>query len=337
VSFPTVAQAATVSVPCSPAALTFDVANAPDGATLSLAKHCRYSYETPADPSNALPIIVRSLVIKGNGATIMRAVGAASDFRVFEVNLGRLTLDHVIVRNGHSASDGGGILVDHSGALTVTSSTITGNDSEGANGGGGIENQGDLTVVKSTISNNHADSFGGGLDLEAASQTNISRTTIAGNTAGLGGGVWGAGLMTMVRSTLTENTTADCGGGICLVPNAAQRIVNSRIIRNTEMWHGLVLIAGGGVSVAGSGAGSVAITNTTISHNLAYGPGDRAGGIFTNGTLTLSRTKVTRNVAAGTGPNAGGILAHATTTLHRSVVKKNSPNQCGSPSTVPGC
>ena len=61
---PAAQAAASVPVPCNPAALAAAVTGAADGATLSLAHGCRYVLTA------GLPVVTQNLTITGNGATL---------------------------------------------------------------------------------------------------------------------------------------------------------------------------------------------------------------------------------------------------------------------------
>ncbi len=331
---PGVAHAATVRVSCSSVALQLEMRFVPDGGTLSLAKHCIYSYAAPDNTANALPLIDRALTIEGHGSTIMRSASAASGFRLFEVGVnGKLTLNHVVIKGGDTRAAGGaggGLLVDVGGSLNLDSSKVT-NNVGGGSGGGGIEVDGTLAMTRSVVSGNANPGFGGGVDVELGATAHIARSTIAGNVANVGGGAWNAGTFTLDKTTLSGNVASVCGG-VCLTAGI-QTITRSRIIGNTAMGSAAL---GGGIHTAG---GTITITTTKISRNLATGASAAGGGIYVSGAaVTLTRDKITKNVATGTMPRGGGVFrASGTVTLHRTSIKKNSPDQCGTPTTVPGC
>ena len=165
-----------------------------------------------------------NLQIAGFGATIQgdgtvvgdRVLHAVTGPMGFTVQLNTLT-----IRNGVTASVGGGLRVD-SGALLVGFSTVTGNHA--GNFGGGIESTATstlLSVFNSTISDNTADADGGGIDAGGPfAQT--GNVTITGNTAdaenaggGNGGGVFkapGAGTFRIANTIVADNVDASMPG-----------------------------------------------------------------------------------------------------------------------------
>ncbi len=184
------AQALTVNVPCSSAALSaaINIANSAAGAdTLNLAAGCPYFY-TAGDAVNtdsALPRITSPITINGNGAIIARVGGP--QFRLLRVeNTGNLTLNNVIILGGSSTGSGGAIF--NGGSLTVTNSTVSGNNT--ADFGGGIYSYGTVTVTNSTLSGNSASGSGGGIFNDVGTLT-VTDSTLSGNsTSGSGGGIY---------------------------------------------------------------------------------------------------------------------------------------------------
>lgn len=82
------------------------------------------------------------------------------------------------------------------------------------------------------------------------------------------------------------------------------------------------------------------LTDTPVAGNTTNGTNSRGGGIFDtgSGTVDLTHSLVTNNRALGTDADGGGIFkASGTVTRIVSPVARNQPNNCGNPSTVPGC
>ncbi len=131
-----------------------------------------------------------------------------------------VTLDHVRVTGGQSAT-GGGIFNDGAATLTIAKSLIDANTAQGP--GGGIESQGSgvssptaLTITDSTIAGNTA-ATGGGVSLlqNQVATTQLQRVTIARNTAlGSGGGleIVDPGTVQVGASIVAANTGGDCAG-----------------------------------------------------------------------------------------------------------------------------
>lgn len=189
----------------------------------------------------ALPPITTAtpIIINGNGSTIMRAVGAMTEFRIIALDpvpFQDFTLNQVTLTNGvasgnvaaggalfafganvtlnqssivgnMAASSGGGIHLQDS-SLTVNSSTISNNTSNGSGGGLFVSipiiSGGQAKITNSTISNNN----GGGMfylcsDVRVSCDLDISYTTIVGNTGGLASG--------LVISVFVESSNAPGG------------------------------------------------------------------------------------------------------------------------------
>jgi hypothetical protein len=124
-----------------------------------------------------------------------------------------VTLTDVIIRNGSSATGGGGG-VQNVGSLKAIRVLVTGNRTSVA--GGGILNLGDLVLTRSLVSNNRSPLEGGGI-FNAGDLVTWS-TDIKGNTAGgVGGGMFAEGVATLHGGVVTGNTAGDTGGGILTV------------------------------------------------------------------------------------------------------------------------
>jgi len=148
-----------------------------------------------------------------------------------------LTIDHFIIQNGFTTSNGGGI--DGVGSLAINNSLITKNT--GHNGGGGIYISGNVTLNNSTISENYTLSRGGGVLSSGLGSITLNNSTIAANRGGgiALSGVSGTGanpLVTIQNSTIVRNTD---GGGIWdggSYPSRIINITNSIIASNTAQW-----------------------------------------------------------------------------------------------------
>ena len=197
--------------------------------------------------------------------------------------------------SGNSANNGGGIYNGSQGSATVTNSTISGNS---ANNGGGIYNgggfsagwQGVINVASSTISGNSANNGGGiynagGLRTEDGScvgfrgMATVTSSTIIENEAdSCGGGFYNLGDLSLISSTLSENS-AHQGGGIynCHVSDTDLHLSDRRnllVIANSVLV-GNEAFEGGGIYCAAHHL--LFLTNSTIAGNSA----NCGGGIYT--------------------------------------------------------
>lgn len=229
----------TPPVPCDVTALVdaIDAANTAGSGTIKLTQGCVYLITSPATASDGLPAITGDITINGGNATIARD-SSAPLFRLLTVNpgatltvkrvqfeggstagpggglqnLGTLVADQVVF-DGNRAGNGGGLTNQAGATATVSKSTFSNNATTGV-GGGGFISSGKLTVKGSTFVGNSAPINGGGINVQPGGDVSISDSTIVSNTSGgLGGGLSNLGTLTILRSTIRENTGSS-GGGI---------------------------------------------------------------------------------------------------------------------------
>jgi Tol biopolymer transport system component len=200
------------------------------------------------------------LLIEASGT--QKAIIDASNFsigdRVFDVREdGILGLSNLLITGGNSSDDGGGIRVNANGFLFVANSEISNNSTTGS--GGGIANFGRTILTD---------------------RTRVSDNAIGiGNVADFGGGLVNDGELTIINSTVANNT----GEGIH--NRESLLLINTTVSGNTEE----------GISNSGAAAGLV---NTTISGN------NRGGIANSDSSLTISNSTIANNTSNGT---AGGI------------------------------
>jgi len=193
--------------------------------------------------------ITQDVTLAGTGATAVTISGGGP---VITVPSGvTATVDGLTVSGG-SAANGGG--VDNAGTLTISNATITNNSAAGA--GGGIENEagGTLIISDSTIANNTAGDVGGGIDCQG--RLTIVNSTVADNSAAAGGGISDEGPLTAVNTTIAYNSTSggsDSGGGLDFGGAGTATLYNTIVALNTD--------AGGDDDVGGTGIGSASANN----------------------------------------------------------------------------
>ena len=218
---PSVAQAQTISVPCSTPALiaAIGTANGQTSARLRLARSCIYDL-TAAFPQvvtrgpDGLPIITGDITIDGARSTIRRNV--AAPFRILEVAAGGvLRAQELTVTGGAAGADTGGGILNARGRVLLEKTTVTGNTAD--NGAGISNDSGDLRLVRTVVSNNQA-------------------------TGGGGGGVYSDGFLLLDRSRLVSNTANTHGGGLFNENGGRAALQRSDIIGNTA-----TLGTGGGI------------------------------------------------------------------------------------------
>ena len=221
--------------------------------------------------------IDKDLDLTGAGAenTIIQAhafPGEATS-RVFEITGGVVTISGVTIRHGKTSGfevSGAGIL--NSGTLTLVESVVSDNSS--GSRGGGIYSSGTLTLEGSTVTGN-----------EAPQHT--------------GGGIWG--VVTLLQSTVSDNTAAHYGG-----IQGGGTFINSTISGNSVPRN-----TGGNLAIGGGFAATdnTTMTNVTITENYSVG---NAGGMWVERYVTVRMVNtLLANNTAGTdriGPDYVGAV-----------------------------
>lgn len=198
-------------------------------------------------------------------------------------------------RVGSYNQHGGGIFGADGTTLRVNNSVIGGNMASGGSGGGIY---GMIVVIEdSFIGNNFASMGGGGIFAYSPSGVTIRNSTIAGNeTFGNGGGIYTAGKLLLVNSTLHNNRTTEWGG-----------------------------VYGGGIY--GKAGSDISIVDSTIAGNWVYynnsGTTATGGGIYSEGALTVINSIVVGNYSdvanLGSPNHADDIAAHGTLNMAYSI------------------
>jgi CSLREA domain-containing protein len=172
----------------------------------------------PTFGANGLPIVVTSLTIQGNGATIARDP-AAPDLRLLDITAGTVALDALTLTGGRRMSGGIGdqasaLLVRDTAAVTVSGTTITNNQSDNVS----VviaRNGGTLHVVNSTITNNST-AFLGAIGTSGAGDVlTMHNGTMVGNTSTTPGGAGGIFNSFAADLTITNTIIADNGSSNC--------------------------------------------------------------------------------------------------------------------------
>lgn len=253
------------------------------------------------------------LSIVGAGSAVTIADGGGLDAVFASIgNLRTINISGLTIQNGNvGAFIGAGLFAQGTNNVTLTDVVIQNNH---AGQGGGIYNRGTLTLIRSTVQGNtatHVDSAsprGGGI-YNALGVVTLKESTIRDNTASFGGGLYNAATMVIEAST-----------------------INGNIATNTTLNNG---DGGGGIVNGNDVAGTMTVTNSTISGNRAY---SHFGGIYNaNGNVTLNSVTITDNRADADGDgfgNAGGLgLGNsASATLRNTLLAGN-----GAAGSAPDC
>lgn len=189
-----------------------------------------------------------------------------------------LTLNNTTVSNNHAGDAGGGVETDGSGKVFIISSTITGNSS--VNQGAGIWldaiqvgaqiESANLTVQNTLISDNDAiaaNNVGGGIGNAGNGTVSILDSTLANNSVnGVGGGFGdenGLGTLIVLNSTIANNDAIGNGGGI-------EASGPSTTINDSTVTGNISQQLGGGINVASA---TFVLNNTIVAGNFSNSDG----------------------------------------------------------------
>lgn len=195
--------------------------------------------DTLNDAPDRVFVIERGTEVTFEGMTIQHGSPVVEQEKGGGIlNYGTLILMECIVTD-NIANGGGGI--SNAGTLTIVNSTIKNNTADGdaprgqecGNGGGIQSGSGLLLIINSTISGNQGGvkgrARGGGIHIGCGCQAVIINSTISGNHASrqsgrsyagghsLGGGIYVAGDLLLIHTTISENRADDLGGGLYIL------------------------------------------------------------------------------------------------------------------------
>jgi hypothetical protein len=289
-------------VPCDADQLIAAIvrANTSGGARLTLTARCTYTL-TATQGIDGLPVITQPISIDGQGATIVRAAGAAN-FRILNVGTGgNLTLQNLTITGGFApgAPGGGGILIQAGGQATLRNTAVTGNQSAGD--GGGIANYGITTVLGQDDQGEHAGGNGSASNngpanapdnapADGPTRTSQGGGVVNNNSSvqGFGAGIYNEGHLTTKNVEVSDNN-GSLGGGLANESSA--------VLEETRIDHNKADTSGGGI--VSTSASITRLTDSSVSDNTA---GAFGGGIVcSQSTIYLQGTKVDHNTATDGG------------------------------------
>jgi hypothetical protein len=260
--------------------------------------------------------VIRATLQEAGGLTGVSGVtltgGAAGEGgAILDEGRGAMTVRESLLEANKATANGGAVSGFDSGAVTLIDSSVRNNSA--SQGGGLYIHKSPLTLIRSTVSENHATVNGGGIALAQyagpENGTTVIDSTIAANTAGtVGGGVDSDSSSVSLRySTVAANTAGIQGGGL----NQASATLEGSIL------------AGDSPNEC-----SAAASAATVSANLVFGPsactfvgpaplgGDpKLGSLSANGglgaTMALLRGSAALNIGgvacAGAGTGSGAV------------------------------
>jgi predicted outer membrane repeat protein len=190
-----------------------------------------------AEVGDALPMIIHSLTIRGNGAVLSRDE-TAEPFRFFEVMFGTLTLEDLTLQNGDvGEQDWGGGIFAFNASLELKRVRLVNNRAD--NGGGIYLTFGAFSAQDSQFIENHASFAGGGVYLDSSRSTLIN-TEFTGNSSGSrGGGLYGQSTTLVIEDSLfLQNASTDNRGGALYLEHVNVSILRGKFYQNHADYHG---------------------------------------------------------------------------------------------------
>ena len=279
--------------------------------------------------TKALDDISEGVTITGPGAgklTVQRAFSASTNFRIFNVTTtGTVIFSGLTIANGIADTGNGGSIQNvNAGTVNVTDSTLSSN--RAPNSGGGISNNstGTINVTNSTLTSNFAFgnvSTGGGI-YNNNGTVNFTNSVLSNSSAIItGGGIENNGTVNVTNSTISGNSATNAGGGI--FNSATVNVTNSTISKNSVSFNG------GGIF--NNSAGTLTVTNSTLSDNFAIGNAGTGGGMFIQGgTVIVTNSTLSSNSANGSSAGGGGVFNnHGTFSITNSTFNSNSGTNGG--------
>jgi hypothetical protein len=190
------------------------------------------------------------------------------------------------------------VLDNHGGTLFVEHLQIThGSVATGGGGGGGIKNR-----------------YGSTLNMD---DVVVEANAVAGTASqDSGGGIVTEGPVSILNSTISENTAYSGGGLFNAYASVQFHLSYVLIAGNTAAY-------GGGLSFYGGTDGD--ISDSTFYNNT----GGQGGGIYNYGDLTLNRVTLSDNHSPATGNFGGGIQNWASLTLMNVTIAGNDAYSAG--------
>ena len=207
--------------------------------------------------------------------------------------------------SGNSACSGGGVLLN-GGDFDMTGGVIEDNQGVWHGGGVCVVNATSFNITSGKISNNYTTAKnGGGIYFEVPGVTmNINGGEISGNKAlgNIAGGIYvRAGSLTITKGTVSNNRSANNGGGVNFNSTGGLLKINGGSVSGNTVTDG----SGGGIYVAN---GSFVIEEGNVSNNSTLKDGTSGGGIYFSsgdaGTMSVKGGFISGNTSDQLG---GGI------------------------------
>ena len=206
--------------------------------------------------------------------------------------------------------------------------------------GGGLENLGTASVTDSVVTTNAAVAF--------------ASITCDGPCPGLGGGIYSTGSLTLLRTTVSNNSDPSGDGGGIFAAGGPLTLTSSTVSGDTaDFGAGIFTVNGVGATVSAStftadvasswaggifSSGTTTVVNSTFSGNSSGGGGVfgwGAGILENSGALSLINSTIANNSAASTGGGLAVAFGATTAAVANTIIANNSPVNCGTNSSSP--
>jgi CSLREA domain-containing protein len=169
---------------------------------------------------------------------------------------------------------------------------------------------------------------GAGLRSEPGTTVTLNNARVVGNEAdGNAGGILNRATMTLNNTRVDANQTnaaTQGGGGLFNDDNATLVLNDSLVLNNLTTGNGA---SGNGAGIYNDVGASLTLDNTLVDGNIidVRGASGDGGGVLTAGSLILTQSTISNNIAAGTSAKGGGIRCIGTEGLiiERSLIQGN--------------
>jgi hypothetical protein len=240
-----------------------------------------------------------------------------------------LTLDAGLASQ-HFSIGGSGQFIVSINNMTLVNGLRT-ESATGLNGGSIVVGNENCYVTNCTFKNNSAQAGGGAIAINASGNLTINNCVFDSNLVSkgnkrTGGAVFysGSGNVSITNTSFFKNQSEAAGGALSLNGSPVVTIDKCSFDQNSTT-NG----AGGAIRSIAAGPGSLLITNSTLSKNVAAGVSGRGGAIALDGAsipMTVLNSTFSGNTANGTG---GGLWLNnlsAPVKIQNSTMSLNASN-----------
>jgi len=211
-------------------------------------------------------------------------------------NTSLVTLSYLILQNGNTTENGGGLL-SRATRLNLNVCTIISNTTT-QKGGGIYIDSGEAIFAYVSAMGNRAGISGGGLGIGANGKLFMSASDVFSNQAQSGGGIYNEGGLEITNAAVDNNlATVGHGGGIYVASGTAVNLTNLALLQNVSE------LNGGGLYFAGS--------SSEIQHATIYGNSSKSGqggGVYneSGNALLINASIIEHNRASSGGTGVQG-------------------------------